>query len=77
MSEEGKELVFRIKNNSYAKSKYDFQKDKKPINNNEVNIDKIVLSHKISYGEHGANKYYIGYLNGGFKPLYITIKNKI
>ena len=34
-----------------------------------------MLSNKIPYGEHGANKYYIAYLSGGFKLLYITIKN--
>ena len=34
-----------------------------------------MLSNKIPYGEYGANKYYITYSNGGFKPLYITIKN--
>ena len=34
-----------------------------------------MLSDKISYGEHGFNKYYIGYLCDSFKPLYITIKN--
>ena len=28
----------------------------------------------IPYGEHGANKYYTGYLNGGIKPLRIFIK---
>ena len=37
-----KELVFKIKNNNYTKGKYYFQKDKKPININEVKIDKIV-----------------------------------
>ena len=46
-----------------------------PININEIDTDKIVLSDKISYGEHGFNKYYIGYLSDSFKPLYITIKN--
>ena len=35
----------------------------------------MVLSNRIPYGEHGANKYYIAYLNGGFKPLHIIIKN--
>ena len=34
-----------------------------------------MLSNKTLYGERGANKYYIAYLNGGFKPLYISIKN--
>ena len=70
-----KELIFKIKNSSYTKGKYSFQKDKKLININEVNINKIVLSNKTPYGECSANKYYIAYLNGGFKQLYITIKN--
>ena len=71
-----KELVFKIKNNNYTKDKYGFQKDKKPININEVNIDKIVLSNKTPYGEYGANKYHISYLIGGLRPLHIiTIKN--
>ena len=30
-----------------------------------------MLSKNISYVEHGTNKYYIAYLNGGFKPLHI------
>ena len=72
----GKELVFKIKSKSYYTNKYLFQKNQnKPININEIDTEKIVLSHKISYGEHGANKYCIGYLSDSFKPLYITIKN--
>ena len=70
-----KELVFKIKNNNYTKEKYYFQKDKKTININEVNIDKIVLSNKTLYAEQGANKYYIAYLNGGLRPLHIIIKD--
>ena len=38
-------------------------------------LKKIVLSNKIPYGEQGANKYYIAYLNGGLRPLHIIIKN--
>ena len=34
-----------------------------------------MLSNKIPYGEHGANKYYIAYLSGGFKPLQIIVKD--
>ena len=70
-----KEIVFKIKNNDYTKDKYCFQKDKKPINIKEVNIDKIVLSNKTPYGEQGANRYYIAYLNGGLGPLHIIIKD--
>ena len=72
----GKELVFNDGHNNYCINKYYFQKDKnKPININEVSTKKIVLSIKIPYGEHGANKCYIAYLNGGFKPLHIIIKD--
>ena len=70
-----KELVFKIKNNNYTKDKYYFQKDKKPININEINIDKMVLSNKTQYGEYGANKYYITYINGGLRPLHLIIKD--
>ena len=35
-----KELVSKIKNNSYTKDKYYFQKDKNPIDINEVNTEK-------------------------------------
>ena len=38
-------------------------------------LKKIALSNKTPNGEHGPNKYYIAYLSGSFKPLYITIKN--
>ena len=70
-----KELVFKIKNKSYDTNKYLFRKDKKSININDIETKKIVLSNKTPYGKQGANKYYIAYLTGGFKPMYITIKN--
>ena len=34
-----------------------------------------MLSNKKAYGEKCGNKYYIAYLSGGFRPLYIIIKN--
>ena len=33
-----------------------------------------MLSNKTPHGEYGANKYYIAYLSGGFRPLRIIIK---
>ena len=69
------ELVFKIKNKSYDTRKYLLQKDKKPININDVDTKNIVLSSKTPYGKQGANKYYAGYLNGGFRPLNIVIKD--
>ena len=68
-------LIFKINNNEYERNKYSFQKDKKPINITDVDIEKIVLSNKTSYGKRGANKYYISYLSDSFKPLCINIKN--
>ena len=70
-----KELVFNSGYNDYTKDKRYFQKDKKPININEVDTKKIVFSNKIPYGEHGANKYYIAYLKRGLRPLHIIIKD--
>ena len=70
-----KELVFNNGHNNYYINKYYFQKDKKPININEIDTKNIVLSNKMPYGKHAVNKYYIAYLNGSFKALYITIKN--
>ena len=69
------ELVFNNGQNNYIIGKYYFQKDKNPININEVDIEKIVLSNKIPNGKYGANKYFIAYLSGGFRPLHIAIKN--
>ena len=45
------------------------------IDINDVDIKKIVLSDKTPYGKKGANKYYTGYLSGGFRPLNIVIKD--
>ena len=71
-----KELIFKNRHNNYYINKCYFQNDKsKPININEVNTEKIVLSNKTPNGERGANKYYIAYLSGGFKPLHIIIKD--
>ena len=68
-------MVFKIKNSSYTKDKYSFQKDKNTININDVDTEKVVLSNKTPHGEYGANKYYIAYLGGGLRPLHVIIKN--
>ena len=70
-----KELVFNNGHDNYSIDNYYFQKYEKPININEVDTKKIVLSNKTPYGKEGANKYYIGYVgNTGFRPLHIIIK---
>ena len=70
-----KELAFNNGHNNYIIGKYYFQKDKNRINVNELDTEKIVLSNKTPQSEYGANKYYIAYLIGGFRPLHIIIKN--
>ena len=64
------ELVFNIKHNNNTEGMHYFKTNKKPININDVDTNKIVLSNKISYGKHGADKY----LSGGFRPPCIIIK---
>ena len=47
---------------------------KKSITTDKVEIEKIVLSKKDSYGNKGAFKYFIGYKsNDGIIPLYIKL----
>ena len=53
---------------------YYFKSNKKPININEIDIEKTLLSNNRFYGKQGANKEYIGYLDGDFRPLCIIIK---
>ena len=60
-------LIFKINRKEYEKDKYSFQIDNFMININNVDIKKLVLSAKTPYGNKGANKYYVGYLNDGFK----------
>ena len=71
-----KELIFNNRYNDYSIDKYHFQKNKKnPININEVDINKIFLSNKSTYGEQRSCKYYIGYLRStGFRPMHIITK---
>ena len=69
------ELVFKIQHKNHNVDKYYFPNDKKPININEVDTKKMVLSNKAPHGDKSAIKYYIGYLSGGFRPLCIIIKD--
>ena len=51
-----------------------FHKCKSPISIDKVDIKKIVLSSKESYGNKGVFKYFIGYIsNAGIVPLYIKL----
>ena len=76
------EMIFNVGHNNYVVGKHYFQKNKKEkqkkkqktININEIDIKKIVLSNKASYGKKSPTKYYIGYLSDDFRPLCIIIK---
>ena len=68
------ELIFNNRHNGYTVGKHCFQTNKKPININEIDSKKILLSNKVSYGKQGANKYYTGYFHDDFRPMCIIIK---
>ena len=52
-----------------------FHKNKRPINIDEVDIRRIVLSSKHSYGNKSSSKYFIGYINNGIAfPILLCIK---
>ena len=70
----GEKLVFNNRHN-YIIGKQYFQKDKNPINIKDADTEKMVLFNETPNGEYGANKYYIVYLSGGFKPVHIIIKD--
>ena len=71
----GEKLLFRINGKEHEKDEYLFQKDEFMININDVDIERMVLSNKIQYDKKGGNKYYAGYVSGGFRPLNIFIKD--
>ena len=52
-----------------------FHRNKSSIKINEININRMVLLNKTSYGNKGSFKYYIGYRHndGNFSPLSGTL----
>ena len=58
----------------YDVNKYRFHMCKRQISINTININRILLSNKVFYGELGAYKYYVGYNHDqGVRPLYVVI----
>ena len=51
-----------------------FHKYKKPITIDEVDIKKIVLSSKESYGNKCAFKYFIGYISNDYGNIPLCIR---
>ena len=51
-----------------------YNKNKKIFNLNEIDINKILVSRKETYGKYNLFKYFIGYNdNGVIRPLYLFI----
>ena len=66
----GKNINF---NNEKIK-KCDFYKNKKIFNLDMIDVNKILVSKKETYGKYNSFKYFIGYNdNGVIRPLYLFI----
>ena len=51
-----------------------YNKNKKIFNINDIDINKILISKKETYGKYNSFKYFIGYNdNGVFRPLYLLL----
>ena len=57
----------------YYLNKNFFHKHKHLIDIDKVDIDKIAISSKDSYGKKGSFKFFIGYITNYIKPLCIKL----
>ena len=54
--------------------KSDFYKNKKIFNKDDIDVNKILVSKKETYGKYNSFKYFIGYNdNDVIRPLYLFI----
>ena len=54
--------------------KYEFCKNKKVFNIDNIDVNKILVSKKETYGKYNSFKYFIGYSdNGVIRPLYLLL----
>ena len=59
-------------------NKSSFYKNKKLFSLNDLDVNKILVSKKESYGIKNSNKYFIGYNDGDFiRPLWILLPQMI
>ena len=67
----GKNINFNNKN--IKKSDF-YNKNKKILNVNDIDVNKILVSKKEQYGKYNSSKHFIGYNdNGVIRPLYLFI----
>ena len=71
----GKDIIF----NDKKVNKSDFCKNKKVIKIDEIDVNKIFVSKKESYGKKGSFKYFIGYSDDDdvIRPLCIKLPQMI
>ena len=64
----------RINFNDEKIKKSDFYKNKKIFNIDNIDVNKILVSKKETYGKYNSFKYFIGYSdNGVIRPLYLLL----
>ena len=67
----GKNINFNNKN--IKKSEY-YNKNKKIFNIDDIDVNKILVSKKETYGKYNSSKYFIGYNDSSvIRPLYLFI----
>ena len=67
----GKNINFNNKN--IKKSEY-YNKNKKIFNIDDIDVNKILVSKKETYGKYNSSKYFIGYNdNSAIRPIYLFI----
>ena len=70
----GKNMIF----NDNKINESNFDKNKKLSKIDKIDVDKIVVSEKESYGTKNSLKYFIGYSDGGvFRPLCVKLPQMI
>ena len=53
-----------------------YNKDKKIFNIDDIDVNKILVSKKETYGKYNSSKYFIGYKgNEVIRPLYLFFTN--
>ena len=59
-------------NKNIEKSDF-YNKNKKIFNIDDIDVNKILVSKKEQHGKYNSFKYFIGYNDNVFKPLYLFI----
>ena len=66
-----------LKSDDKKTNKSNFYKNKKLFNIHDLDVNKILVSKKESYGTKNSLKYFIGYNNGVIRPLCMKLPQMI